>query len=90
MKVRVLRFRQYINQLHSDNKNPTLRDAKEWLLEATGASLRRKKALAVRTLGRWCEEAGIEYFSWWRQVPLAITNTSGTPYSGNRARWRRS
>jgi len=73
VKVRVFRFRQYINQLQSENKNPTLTDVKEWSLEATGASLRRKKALAVRCpLGRWCEEAGIEYFSWWRQVPLAI------------------
>jgi integrase len=61
---------RYINHLHSYYKNPSLTDVKEWLQMAPGASLRRKKAGAVRALGKWCEEAGINYFEWWKQVPL--------------------
>lgn len=62
---------RYIYILISNNRNPSLADVKEWLSQAPGASLRRKKAQSVRALGRWCEEAGIDEFVWWRQVPLS-------------------
>lgn len=63
---------RYIKNLNSYYQDPTLSDVKEWLHRAPGASVRRKKAQSVRALGRWCEEAGIDEFSWWRQVPLAV------------------
>lgn len=63
---------RYIKDLNSYYQNPTLADVKEWLHRAPGASVRRKKAQSVRALGRWCEEAGIDEFPWWRQVPLAV------------------
>jgi integrase len=43
---------------------------KEWLSESTGLSVQRKRAQAVRAFGRWCEEAGLEKFAWWKKVPL--------------------
>ena len=66
----VSEYCRYIKHLHSYYKNPSLTDVKQWLQMAPGASLRRKKAMSVRALGKWCEEACVEYFEWWRQVPL--------------------
>jgi integrase len=61
---------RYLQQLHSYYKNPSLAEVKEWLQNPPGASVRRKKAQSVRALGRWCQDAGIDYFSFWKQVPL--------------------
>lgn len=70
---------RYINHLHFYCKNPSLADVKEWLQKAPGASLRRKKAMAVRALGKWCEDAGISYFEWWKQVPLVTEQVLPQP-----------
>ena len=70
---------RYINHLHNYYKDPSLTDVKEWLQKAPGASLRRKKAMAVRALGKWCEEAEINYFEWWKQVPLVTEQVLPQP-----------
>lgn len=44
---------------------------RQWVLDATDGSVRRKRGQAVRALGTWCDSQGIEDFSWWRQIPLA-------------------
>ena len=75
----VAEYCRYIKLLHSYYKNPSLTDVKEWLQMAPGASLRRKKAMAVRALGKWCEEAGINYFEWWKQVPLVTEQVLPQP-----------
>lgn len=62
---------RYLKILFSYYKNPTLADVKVWLSASTSAAVRRKSAQAVRAFGRWCEEAGVEEFGWWKQVPLA-------------------
>ncbi len=43
---------------------------KEWLQNPPGASVRREKAQSVRALGRRCQDDGVDYFSFWKQVPL--------------------
>ena len=63
-------FARYLKILLSNNRNPTLANVKEWLSEPTGLSVQRKRAQAVRAYGRWCEEAGVEEFAWWKRVPL--------------------
>ena len=45
---------------------------RQWMLEAQELSVRRKRGQAVRALGAWCDTQGIEMFSWWRQIPLAV------------------
>jgi integrase/recombinase XerD len=35
--------------------------------------------MAVRALGKWCEEAGIIYFEWWKQVPLVTEQVLPQP-----------
>jgi integrase/recombinase XerD len=70
---------RYIYHLHNCYKDPSLTDVKEWLQKAPGASLRRKKAMAVRALGKWCEDAGIDYFEWWKQVPLVTEQVLPQP-----------
>jgi len=70
---------RYIQQLISNNKNPSLADVKEWLHSTPGASVRRKKAQSVRAVGRWCEEADIDEFGWWRRVPVATEAITPQP-----------
>jgi len=70
---------RYIQQLISNNKNPSLADVKEWLHSTPGASVRRKKAQSVRAIGRWCEDAGIGEFGWWRKVPLVVEDVTPQP-----------
>jgi integrase len=35
--------------------------------------------MAVRALGKWCEEAGVNYFKWWKQVPLVTEQVFPQP-----------
>jgi integrase/recombinase XerD len=35
--------------------------------------------MAVRALGKWCEEAEINYFVWWKQVPLVTEQVLPQP-----------
>ena len=67
-----IEYVRYINNLNSYYQIPSLADVKEWLHASPGASVRRKKAQAVRAFGRWCEDAGVEEFVWWRKVPLVV------------------
>ena len=67
-----IEYVRYINDLNSYYQEPTLADVKEWLHASPGSSVRRKKAQAVRALGRWCEDAGVEEIGWWRKVPLVV------------------
>lgn len=71
-KRTVVEYVRYLKNLNSYYKNPTLADVKEWLLQAPGAPTRRKMALAVRAFGRWCQEAEVDAYKWWSQVPVAI------------------
>jgi integrase len=43
-----------------------------WVMDTPDLSVRRKRGQAVRALGAWCDSQGIDDYSWWRQIPLAI------------------
>jgi integrase len=75
----VIEYVRYLDQLFLINKTPTLADVKEWLRSAPEASVRRKRAQAVRAYGRWCVDAGVEEFLWWKQVPLVAEKITPQP-----------
>ena len=54
----------------SEYGNPTLVQAKTWVLGTESNVGRRKRAQAIRAFGKWLNEQGIEGFEWHRQVPL--------------------
>lgn len=45
---------------------------RQWVMDTCDVSVRRKRGQAVRALGTWCDTQGIDAYSWWRQIPLAI------------------
>jgi integrase len=45
---------------------------RKWVMDTPDLSVRRKRGQAVRALGAWCDTQGIDDYSWWRQIPLAI------------------
>jgi integrase len=66
-----LEYVRYLRDLVSHNEEPTLFVVKSWVASTSSASVRRKRAQAVRAFGAWCETNDYEMFSWWRQIPLA-------------------
>ena len=59
----------------TDFKNPTLGQAKEWVLETDSIVGRRKRAQAIRAFGRWLADQGIAGFEWHKQLPLTKEKT---------------
>jgi integrase len=62
---------RYLREFASHNDEPTLLAVKTWVASTPSASVRRKRAQAIRAFGTWCETNGYETFTWWRQIPLA-------------------
>ena len=56
-------------------EDPTLVQAKKWMLETNSLVGRRKRAQAVRAFGKWLETNLIEGFDWYRQMPLTKEKT---------------
>ena len=54
---------------------PTLIDAKQWVLETTSAVGRRKRGQALRAFGKWLLEQGIDEMNWTQKIPLAKEKT---------------
>jgi integrase/recombinase XerD len=64
-------YRSELAKLIASNSQPTLPDVKAWISSSDSLVVRRKRGQAVRALGKWAEQHEYEFFSWWRQVPLA-------------------
>ncbi len=64
-------YERHLLQLLNATDNPTLLDVETWLANEPSMTVRRMKARAVRAFGRWMGTVGVEYFEWWKQVPLA-------------------
>jgi integrase len=62
---------RYLRDLVSHNEEQTLFAVKSWVAATPSASVRRKRAQAIRAFGTWCERNDYPVFSWWRQIPLA-------------------
>jgi len=56
-------------------ENPTLGQAKEWVLMTDSIVGRRKRAQAIRAFGRWLADQGISGFEWYRKLPLTKEKT---------------
>ena len=56
-------------------ENPTLNQAKEWVLETDSIVGRRKRAQAIRAFGRWLADQGIAGFEWHKRLPLTKEKT---------------
>jgi integrase/recombinase XerD len=56
-------------------ENPTLGQAKEWVLMTDSIVGRRKRAQAIRAFGRWLADQGIAGFEWHRKLPLTKEKT---------------
>ena len=62
---------RYLQRLEQIVPEPTLQDVLSWLDEMTSRSSRRMAARAVRSYGKFMDLAGIDFFTWWANVPLA-------------------
>jgi len=60
-------------------ENPTLEQAKKWVLKTDSIVGRRKRAQAIRAFGRWLVDQGINGFEWHRQLPLTKEKTFPQP-----------
>ena len=60
----------------TENENPTLVQAKAWILKIESNVGRRKRGQAIRAFGRWLGNQGIDGFEWHKQVPLTKEKTS--------------
>jgi len=56
--------------LFAGSPEPDLGAAKAWMASTSYASVRRKRAQAIRAFGRWGEGTGEVVFPWWKEVPL--------------------
>jgi len=56
--------------LFAESPEPDLAAAKGWVASTSYASVRRKRAQAIRAFGRWGEGTGEAVFPWWKEVPL--------------------
>ena len=56
-------------------KNPTLVQAKEWMLKTESIVGRRKRAQSIRAFGKWLADQGIPGFEWYKQLPLTKEKT---------------
>ena len=54
----------------AESPEPNLGSAKAWVASTSYASVRRKRAQAIRAFGRWGEGTGEVVFPWWKEVPL--------------------
>jgi integrase len=66
-----LEYVRYLREFALHNDEPSLLVVKSWVASTPSASVRRKRAQAVRAFGTWCETNNYEMFTWWRQIPLA-------------------
>ena len=55
--------------------NPSLEQAKEWVLKTDSIVGRRKRAQAIRAFGKWLADQGIPGFEWHKQLPLTKEKT---------------
>jgi integrase len=55
--------------------NPSLAQAKEWVLKTDSIVGRRKRAQAIRAFGKWLADQGIPGFEWYKQLPLTKEKT---------------
>ncbi len=70
-----LDLRKFLREYH----NPTLVQAKEWVLKTDSIVGRRKRAQAIRAFGRWLNYQGIAGFEWHKQLPLTKEKTFPQP-----------
>jgi integrase/recombinase XerD len=56
-------------------ENPTLSQAKEWVLQTDSIVGRRKRAQAIRAFGKWLADQGIPGFEWHKHLPLTKEKT---------------
>jgi integrase len=65
--------------LFAECPDPDLGAAKAWMASTSYASVRRKRAQAIRALGRWGEGTGEAVFPWWKEVPLVVEEQRPQP-----------
>ena len=58
--------------LFAESPEPDLAAAKAWMASSPHASVRRKRAQAIRAFGRWAEGTVEVTFPWWKEVPLVV------------------
>jgi len=61
-------YAKYLRQLLDVHSEPTLQQARQWLLECQSHATRRKRAQAIRAFGTWSSSAGYGAMSWWRSI----------------------
>lgn len=60
----------YLADYFGGNWSLGLADAKRWLLSTEHASVRRKRAQALKAFASWCSRSGISGMEWAKEVPL--------------------
>lgn len=64
-------YTHLLELLFNTYAEPALCDAKAWIATTESQACRRRRAQAVRAFGKWAQANDYEFFTWWRQVPLA-------------------
>jgi integrase len=61
-------YAKYLRQLLDVHSEPTLQQARQWLLECQSHATRRKRAQAIRAFGTWASSGGYDAMPWWKSV----------------------
>lgn len=61
-------YAKYLRQLLGVHSDPTLQQARQWLVDCESQATRRKRAQAIRALGTWASSVGYDAMPWWRSI----------------------
>jgi integrase len=61
-------YAKYLRQLLDVHSEPTLQQARQWLLECQSHATRRKRAQAIRAFGTWASSVGYDAMPWWKSI----------------------
>lgn len=61
-------YAKYLRQLLGVHSEPTLQEARQWLLECESHATRRKRAQAIRAFGTWASSVGYDAMPWWGSI----------------------
>lgn len=64
-------YARYIHDFITHCDDESLVAAKTWVAATPSASVRRKRAQALRAFGSWCKDNNYTVCEWWKQIPLA-------------------
>jgi integrase len=61
-------YAKYLRHLLDVHSEPTLQQARQWLLECESHATRRKRAQAIRAFGTWASSADYDAMPWWKSI----------------------